>query len=584
MFRMSRPPASPVLPALLFAALATPWIACSSESANPADEQDTSGPDTTGGDTVSPELDTDPADATDVPTDTPQPPDTDVTAPDAEPDVAPDVEPDAEPDVESDADPDVAPDAEPDAELDVAPDAVEPDADAGDSADTTDTSDTTDAADATDATDPTDTSDPTDTEDTTDTVDPCLGVECPQPADGCVEGTDLLRTYAAPGVCVDGACDYDAVIDDTDCNLDGGTCTDDDGCVPLGPLLPAGALQITEFFASAVVDSSIGYFEVSNPSTRAVSLEGVTLVFSADIGVTEFEFPEGVIIPPLGSLVISQNDLGLEQQFVIPEPEIAARFTDARSFGYRVALENGLNTIAVLSGNEAGVPSRAATARQRDPVEDFPGRPWWCDSPDRRNVVLDGLILTINGSPGTLNSACYSRISRNVLRFTEVMVDGPALADGNERWFEVTNASARDINLLGVDIRIYGDCFTVVLNSTFRISSDLIVPGFGRALVTNSTANVGVERTYVTPLPWSTTAGALLLTSAEDPGPPTAFIRWGDALQCLPSVPGVSIEVRDESAGIPFLAAGFCYSAGTYGEPPEGASPRGTPRLPPQCE
>ena len=279
-------------------------------------------------------------------------------------------------------------------------------------------------------------------------VDACADEPCLPPPSFCLAGNAI--TFSGPGLCANeegsAICDFTAVQTLTACASTNEACVDG-ACVGPGTLLGAGALVITEVFLAADAQ----WVELYNPADATLDLGGLRLERSTGEGTT---LPLGTTVGARQSLIVGAGEQAGE------EVDVDVSWGGVGAFAFAAT---GSETVRVVGASEVASLSVDDTWRIADrsialdptflPSGGSVDRAAWCAGVD---ALTDGTF----GSPGGANAACPGRFVGDELVITEIFGNGNLLPNGSqERWLELRSIAGVAINLAGVDLTVDGASF-----------------------------------------------------------------------------------------------------------------------------
>jgi PKD repeat protein len=313
---------------------------------------------------------------------------------------------------------------------------------------------------------------------------------------------------------------------------------------------------------SAVADSAGEWFEVFNPGSIDLNLQGWTI---RDEGSDSHTISGTLIVPALGYAVLGRN-------------------ADSATNG-GIAVDYQYSGITLGNGADELVLERADSSTA-DIVRWDGGTSWpdptgasmeLNDANNDNNVgsnwatASDAIGNGDSGTPGTGPNA--GNVSAAVV-ISEVMQNPAAVADGDGEWFELYNAGGSVINLNGWTIRDQG-------TDSFTISTDVMVPAgsfaiLGRNGTSATNGGVNVDYVYGTAMWLSNTDDELVVVRPDG--------TIADEIAYTSSSPwvapdGASMELTDLAAdnalGQNWALATTSLSGGDFGTP--GSGPGSTP-------
>lgn len=433
--------------------------------------------------------------------------------------------------------------------------------------------------------------------------DPCEGVDCGRAPGGFCDA-NIAVTYAAPGTCVLGVCEFEeqrVACDDLVCSA--GACVN-------APQV--GDLVITEYLADpAGPDAGFEWFEIWNATDRTIDLSGITV---RDNGTDTFVVSAGVSIDAGAYFVFAEAEssvpgrVGFAWNAVAPnfalansDDEIILEFDGAiidrvlygagfpRTQGASANLDDGFQTAALNETAEAWC--RGAGDYGVDPNEGTPGAPNIdCNPPDPCEGVvcedppaatcLDANTVATYASVGACSGGLCSYDEATAdctnlggcvdgacvitpltpgagdLVITEIMADLVGSDVGLE-WIELRNVSGVFLTLEGVELSDDGADRVTIDAPLVLEDGATVVLGASDAAVSGQ-----VAWTWGTRFTLGNTADTVLLTAA---GIEVDRVDY-DVAAGWPLVGGASMALDTaELAGDNNLAGAWCEGAGTYG-------------------
>ncbi|HSP80475.1 MAG TPA: DNA/RNA non-specific endonuclease [Myxococcaceae bacterium] len=247
-------------------------------------------------------------------------------------------------------------------------------------------------------------------------------------------------------------------------------------------------LVLTEIMPNprAVYDSKGEWFEVHNPGSEPVDLEGWTISSNNDYPHT---ISASVVVPPGGYVVLARN-ADASSNGGAPAAYAYGNLNFANSSDW-IALSdadgNPVDNVAWTSS-----PPNGASLALINPA---------CDNAEASGAAWKASTVVFGagdrGTPGVVNGPLETcpepppPLPRDV-RINEVMPNPYAVYDSNGEWFEVFNPGSAPIDLQGWKIASKGDAEHI-------ISASVVVPARGYVVLgnnTDSTTNGGVTVAY----------------------------------------------------------------------------------------
>jgi hypothetical protein len=284
--------------------------------------------------------------------------------------------------------------------------------------------------------------------------DLCAGITC-DAAPTCE--ANVAVTYAGPGTCVRGVCDYSEVETRDDCSVDSLVC-DSGFCREGAAILQPGDLLISELFRQPTSTRDQVWFEIQE--TQGLTRDLTGLVVSNGSGQS-FTVGTGVSISPYGFVVFAASESAMSDVATVAWEGGSAAFDLAGTNGSLVL--TGSVEIARVDYNSETWPSGDTFSISFDPMAiDFDRNDPvnWCANSVLYYNVQDK--VTYYGTPGTMNVGCNPRFDSLII--SEVMFNGTPRPGGTaENWIELYNPGA-ELDLGGL----------VVANS---VASFIVPPG-----------------------------------------------------------------------------------------------------------
>jgi hypothetical protein len=291
---------------------------------------------------------------------------------------------------------------------------------------------------------------------------PCIGVSCGTLPSPTCDGSIAL-TWSGTGVCIDGACNHDALRTEQDCAESGLACSNG-ACVDPGLALGSGSVMVNEIMVTPTGgDPSLQWLEIVALDGYA-ELEG--LVISNAAG-DDFALPAGAVAAPY--YVVAASEIAVPGG---PDAVWPAGFELAVSTETITLTGNG--TVDTLNWTSPSWTFATGKSFALDTYGEFVGanddRAFWCNSP----VAMGGGEF---GSPGTANGACGGVLAAGAIRVSEIMADGVPRPGGTEQWIELHNTTANTLVIDGLRISTTGGAWAFPTNARFPPGAYIVLGG-----------------------------------------------------------------------------------------------------------